>query len=58
VRFAYRVRDPVSHRWVKARYVAERHVIAARYSEWEIAGPPEVRTDTGAAFNPWKRDNY
>jgi hypothetical protein len=28
---------------VKARYVAERHEIAARHSIWEITGPPQVR---------------
>jgi len=28
---------------VRAGYVAEREVIAARYAEWEIAGPPEIR---------------
>ncbi len=26
-----------------ARYRAERHEIAARYAEWEIIGPPEIR---------------
>jgi hypothetical protein len=33
----------VTGKWVKARYVAERHEIAARHAEWEIAGPPEIR---------------
>ena len=26
-----------------ARYVAELHEIAARYAEWEITGPAEIR---------------
>ena len=39
--FPFRYRDRVTGRWVKARYVAERHEIAARFSEWEIAGPPD-----------------
>ena len=30
---------------MRARYLAERHEIAARYKEWEIAGPPEIRGD-------------
>ena len=30
--------------------VAERHVIAERYQEWEIAGPPEVRGDEGYSY--------
>ena len=38
--FLFRDRDRVTCQWVKARYVAE---IAARHSEWEIMGPPEVR---------------
>ena len=43
-------------KWVKARYVAERHEIAARYAEWEIIGPPEIRdVDPDARyFTPWK----
>jgi len=39
--FPFRYRDPVTGKWVSARYVAERHEIAERYKEWEIAGPPE-----------------
>jgi hypothetical protein len=41
--FHFRYRDPLTGKWVKARYVAELHEIAARYSEWEIMGPPEIR---------------
>ena len=43
--FPFRFRDPVTGKWIKARYVAERHVIEARYApgEWEIIGPPEIR---------------
>jgi hypothetical protein len=54
VLFPFRFRDPVTRKWVKARYVAERHVIAARYAEWEIAGPLELRWPMGVAFNPWR----
>ena len=37
-------------------YVAERHEIAARYKEWEITGPPDVRdVDPEARYcTPWK----
>src|SRR5947207_13888925 len=41
--YPFHFREPVTHNWVRARYVAERHQIAARYREWEIAGPPEMR---------------
>jgi len=33
----------VTGKWVKSRYVAERHEIATRYAEWEIIGPREIR---------------
>ncbi len=38
----------------RRRYVAERHEIAARYAEWEIIGPPEIRdVDPNVGyFNP------
>jgi hypothetical protein len=41
--FPFSFRDPRTGRWIRARYVAERHEIAARYAEWEIIGPPEIR---------------
>jgi len=52
----FRYRDRVSGKWLKARYVAERHEIDARYAEWEIIGPPEIRdVDPDARyFTPWK----
>src|SRR6185369_7101982 len=54
--FPFRYRDRVTGKWVRARYVAERHEIAARYSEWELIGPPEIRdVDPNARyFTPWK----
>jgi hypothetical protein len=52
--FPFRYRDPLTGKWVRARYVAERHVIAERYAEFEIIGPPEIRdVDPDARyFNP------
>lgn len=41
--YPFRFRDPGTGKWVRARYKAERDVIAARYAEWEIVGPAEVR---------------
>ena len=52
--YPFRFRDPLTGRWVRARYVAERHEIAERYAEWEIIGPPEVRARAGSAFSPWR----
>ena len=55
--FPFRYRDPLSGKWVRARYVAERHEIAARYAEAELIGPPEIRDvePNAANFNPWRR---
>ena len=50
--FPFRFHDPVSHRWIKALCVAERNVIAARYVEWEITGPPEIRRPLGVVHAP------
>ena len=52
--YPFRFCDPVSRKWVGARYVAERREIAARYAEWEITGAPETRAKAGAALSPWK----
>ena len=54
--FPFRYRDRVTGKWVKARYLAERYEIVARYAEWEIIGPPEIRdVDPNARyFSPWK----
>ena len=53
--YPFRFRDPVSGKWVRARYVAERDVIAERYREWQIIGEPEMRQSTGATmFTPWR----
>jgi hypothetical protein len=55
VLYPFRFRDPVSGKWVRARYVAKRSEILARYGEWELCGPPEIRVGAGVAFNPWRR---
>ena len=55
--YPYRFRNPVTGKWVRARYVAERHVIAERHApgDWEIIGPPEIRgvDPHEDYFNPW-----
>ena len=54
--YPFRFFDPVMGRWVRARYLAERHEIEARYTQWEIIGPPELRARGYAAmFSPWGR---
>ena len=55
--YPFRYFDPVRKRWVRARYVAERHEIESRYEQWEITGPPEIRSRGGERdrFNPWSK---
>jgi hypothetical protein len=49
--FVSAIATEVTGKWVKARYVAERHEIAARYAKWAIIGTPEIRdVDPGAAL--------
>jgi len=54
--FPFRYRDELTGKWVRARYVAERDVIAQRYREWEIVGPPEIRGDPDDGyFRPYRQ---
>jgi hypothetical protein len=49
--YAFRYRDPRTSKWLRARYVATRQEIAARYVEHEIIGPAEIRdADSGARY--------
>ena len=54
--FPFRYRDPRTGKWVKARYKATPDEIAARYAEWEIVGPGEVRRPRTDYFNPSRRE--
>jgi hypothetical protein len=40
---------PRTGKWIRARYRAQRHEIAARYADWEITGPAEIREVDPAA---------
>ena len=52
--FAFRYRDERTGKWVRARYRAELHEIAARHAEFEIIGEPEIRNvdPYARAFSP------
>ena len=54
LRYPFRFRDPLTGKWIRARYLAQRHVIAERYVEWETTGTPEIRRDVGGSFNPFR----
>jgi hypothetical protein len=53
--YPFRYRDRLTGRWVRARYKATREEIAARYGEWEITGPAEIRSPetAGTYFRPF-----
>ena len=52
--YPFRFVDPVTGRWVHARYRAERQEIEQRYAKWEITGEPEVRHLEGGTFSPFR----
>jgi len=54
--YPFRYKDARTGRWVRARYMAERSEIAARYAEWEITGPGEERRPRTGYFNPGRRE--
>ena len=41
--FPFRFRDPLTGKWVRARYKAMQQELAERFAEFEIIGPPEIR---------------
>jgi hypothetical protein len=43
--YPFRFRVQRTGKWVRARYVATLAEIEARYREWEIVGPAEIRGD-------------
>jgi hypothetical protein len=51
--YAFRYRDPLTGKWVRARYKATIGDIRERYAEWELVGEPETRGTT-ASFNPFR----
>jgi hypothetical protein len=52
--YPFRYRDPLTGRWVKARFKATREEIAARHEEWEITGPADARAPITGAFHPYR----
>ena len=41
--YAFRYRDPIGGKWIRARYVATLEEIARRYQHFEILGPAQIR---------------
>jgi hypothetical protein len=53
--YPFRLRDPLTGKCVRARYKAERDVIAKRYAIWKITGPAEIRRPLLAVTRPRAR---
>jgi hypothetical protein len=54
VLYPFRFIDPLTGRWVRARYRAERQEIEQRYAMWEITGEPELTRLHEGGFSPWR----
>jgi hypothetical protein len=53
--FHFRYTDVRTGKWTRARYKASREDIAARYADWEVTGPAELRTPRTGYFNPGRQ---
>jgi hypothetical protein len=54
--YHFRYLDPIRHKWLLARYVAQHDVIVQRYTQFQIIGEPEVRQyadESRTTFNPF-----
>src|SRR5690242_4481615 len=51
----FRYKDPITGKWVRARYRATLADIAARYATWEVTGPPSVMPGTSIGFDPYRK---
>ena len=50
--YPFKYREPLTARWVKARYKASIDEITRRHTEWELTGPGEIRTPISGWFSP------
>jgi len=52
--YPFRFVDPLTGKWVRARYRATREELDQRYAQWEITGEPEVCKGEAGSFNPYR----
>src|SRR6476620_2182933 len=50
-----RFKDPLTGKWVRARYRASVQDIAARYATWEITGPVVRPASPSTGFDPFRK---
>ena len=53
--YPFRYKDPVTGKWVRARYRATPADIAARYATWEITGPASMPAAPSMGFSPYRK---
>ena len=53
--YPFRYRDPVTGKWVRARYRASVEDIAARHRTWEITGPVNRPSPPSSGFDPFRK---
>jgi hypothetical protein len=53
--YPFRYRDPVTGKWVRARYRATVEDIQARYARWEITGPVGRPASASRGFDPFRK---
>ena len=53
--YPFRFKDPVTGKWVRARYRATVRDIAARYATWEITGPVVRPASPSTGFDPFRK---
>jgi len=53
--YPFRYRDPVTGKWVRARYRATVENIAARHATWEITGPVSRPSPPSSGFDPFRK---
>jgi hypothetical protein len=53
--YPFRYKDPMTGKWVRARYRATLADIAARYATWEVTGPASVPSGRSIGFDPYRK---
>jgi len=53
--YPFRFKDPVTGKWVRARYRASVADITARYATWEITGPVTRPASPSSGFDPFRK---
>lgn len=53
--YPFRYKDPITGKWVRARYRATLADIAARYATWEVTGPAVVTPGATIGFDPYRK---